>query len=237
MIPRMTIQEPGAYSGTDVLEVMTEARNYNRYLTALIDAQLRPGIKVLDFGAGAGTFAVPLVRRGVDLVCVEPDAALGARLRNAGAKVIAELDNIADESVDLIYTLNVLEHISDDAAAVRELSMKLKPHGTLLVYVPAFQIFYSAFDRKVGHLRRYRRKNLTNLVQASGLKVTAVRYADSMGFLAALLYRVIKGDNGNISSRAVRIYDNIVFPISVVADIILARWIGKNLILVSKKCR
>src|SRR6266436_2343637 len=90
MIPRMTIQEPGAYSGTDVLEVMTEARNYNRYLTALIDAQLRPGIKVLDFGAGAGTFAVPLVRRGVDLVCVEPDAALGARLRNAGAKVIAE---------------------------------------------------------------------------------------------------------------------------------------------------
>ena len=237
MIPRMTIQEPGAYSGTDVLEVMTEARNYNRYLTALIDAQLRPGIKVLDFGAGAGTFAVPLVRRGVDLVCVEPDAGLGARLRNAGAKVVADLDDIPDESVDLIYTLNVLEHISDDAAAVRELSMKLKPHGTLLVYVPAFQIFYSAFDRKVGHLRRYRRKNLTNLVQASGLKVTEVRYADSMGFLAALLYRVIKGDNGNISRRVVRIYDNIVFPISVVADIILARWIGKNLILVSKKCR
>src|SRR5437870_301655 len=34
MVPRMTIHEPGAYSGTDVLEVMTEARNYNRYLNA-----------------------------------------------------------------------------------------------------------------------------------------------------------------------------------------------------------
>jgi len=76
-----------AYTGIDVLEVMIEAKNYNRYLMSLIHAHIRSGIKVLDFGAGVGTFALPLMQRGVDLVCVEPDATLGARLQDAGAKV------------------------------------------------------------------------------------------------------------------------------------------------------
>ena len=105
-----------AYPGASVLEVMVEAKNYNRYLASLIGIHLQPYFRVLNFGAGAGTFALPLLRRGIDAVCVEPDAVLGARLRDAGAAVAVGLDDIADESVDLIYTLNVLEHIPDDAA-------------------------------------------------------------------------------------------------------------------------
>src|SRR5262252_67833 len=145
------------YPGISVLEVMVEAKNYNHYLASLIDIHLQLNFRVLDFGAGAGTFALPLLRRGVELTCVETDATLGARLRDAGATVVVGLDDIPDESMDLIYTLNVLEHISDDAAAVRALSTKLKSGGTLLVYVPAFEILYSLFDAEIGHLRRYRR--------------------------------------------------------------------------------
>jgi len=226
---------PGVYSGIDVLEVMIEAKNYNRYLMSLIDAHIRPGIQVLDFGAGVGTFAFPLMQRGVDLICVEPDATLGARLQDAGAQVAAELYEIVGESVDLIYTLNVLEHISDDAAAVRALSSKLKPGATLLVYVPAFELLYSSFDLKIGHLRRYDRKSLTELVEAAGLRVTQVRYADSAGFLVALLYRALKGQDVNIGRETVRFYDRIIFPLSRVMDIVLSRWIGKNLILVCEK--
>src|SRR4051794_37472104 len=70
----------GAYAGTDVLEIMAEAKNYNAYLAALIDRRLRPGMRVLDFGAGVGTFAEPLARRGVNVICVETDAAQRQRL-------------------------------------------------------------------------------------------------------------------------------------------------------------
>ena len=223
-----------AYSGTSVLEVMTEAKNYNNYLLSWISDHIRPHFRVLDFGAGAGTFSLPLFRKGVELVCVEPDSALNAGLREAGLTVVDQLDAIADESMDLIYTLNVLEHIPDDNEAIRVLSRKLKPGGTALVYVPAFEILYSSFDAKIGHLRRYRRSGLEKLAATVGLKVKESRYADSAGFLAALLFRAC-GRGGDISPGAVKFYDQVIFPLSYRADILFSRFIGKNVLLVAVK--
>jgi SAM-dependent methyltransferase len=227
----------GPYSGIGVLEIMSEAANYNRYLTDFISRYLRPGIKAVDFGAGAGTFALPLVHRGIDLICVEPDALLKSRLNAAGTRAVSNLGEIADASVDLIYTLNVLEHIADHAAAVRQLASKLKPGGKLLIYVPAFQILYSSFDLKIGHLRRYKRLELCNLVSASGLRLISVRYADSLGFIAAMLYRALGRDDGDIDARAVKLYDRYIFPVSRCVDVFLSRWLGKNLMLVAERHR
>jgi SAM-dependent methyltransferase len=223
-----------AYPGISVLEMMVEAKNYNHYLASLIDVYLQPNFRVLDFGAGTGTFALPLLRRGVEVTCVETDATLGTRLRDAGATVVVGLDDIADESMDLIYTLNVLEHISDDAATVRALSTKLKSGGTLLVYVPAFEILYSRFDAEIGHLRRYRRGALTKTIAAAGFQITESRYADSVGFLTALLFRVF-GHSGSVSRGAVKFYDMAVYPLSIVVDKLLRGCIGKNVIVVATK--
>jgi SAM-dependent methyltransferase len=224
--------EVRTYSGTSVLEVMTEARRYNDYLASLIDHHVRPGAKVLDFGAGAGTFAIPLLRRGVEVICVEPDAVLRAQLGDAGATIV-ELEDVADQSLDLIYTLNVLEHIADDAETVRSLAIKLKPDGTLFTYVPAFNILYSLFDARIGHLRRYRRTTLVKLVRAAGLQVVESRYVDSVGFLVALLFRAFQRDN--ISPTAVKIFDLIFFPLSLVADKLISCCFGKNVMVVAKK--
>src|SRR5215469_12165583 len=149
----MTPVDTMSYPGTSVLEVMTEAKRYNDYLSLLIDRHVWPGARVLDFGAGTGTFTIPLLRRGVEVVCVEPDDMLLAQLEDAGATVV-KLEDIADQSLDLIYTLNVLEHISDDTGTVHSLAAKLKPGGVLFIYVPAFRILYSSFDARIGHLRR-----------------------------------------------------------------------------------
>jgi 2-polyprenyl-3-methyl-5-hydroxy-6-metoxy-1,4-benzoquinol methylase len=186
----VTQTELPAYAGTTVLEVMAEAKRYNQYLASLIDRHLKPDFKVLDFGAGTGTFALPLLRQGVEVMCAESDVVLRGRLRAAGAPVAGALDDIPDHSLDLIYTLNVLEHSADDAGTVRTFATKLKPGGTLIVYVPAFNILYSSFDARIGHLRRYRRAALAKLIMEPGLRVVESRYVDSIGFFTALLFRV-----------------------------------------------
>ena len=62
--------------------------------------------------------------------------------------------------VDLIYTSNVLEHIDDDLAALKQLRATLSPGGRIAIYVPAMQVLYSDMDRSLGHYRRYGRQEL-----------------------------------------------------------------------------
>jgi SAM-dependent methyltransferase len=221
------------YSGADNLEVMAEARNYNAFLQRLITAHLGPADEVLDFGAGIGELARPLAEAGYRVRCVEPDAGLQARLTSLGLAAVPSLEALADQSFDVIYTVNVLEHIADDAAAVAALRARLKPGGRLLVYVPAFPVLYSSMDRKVGHLRRYRRPGLAALLRQAGLTVESIRYHDCLGFGASLLFRAL-GSDGAINRRALIAFDRFVFPLSRLLDTVAGRWFGKNLFAVAR---
>jgi SAM-dependent methyltransferase len=223
------------YSGTDNLEVMAEAVRYNAYLIGLVRACLpeRNG-RILDFGAGSGTFALPLHREGLPVACVEPDPGLCRLLEQHGLRATQSLPDPPDEPFALIYSLNVLEHIQDDFAALVNLRRHLAPDGTLMLYVPAFQLLYSSMDRKVGHFRRYRRAGLMQLLRRAGYEVQSARYVDSLGFLAALVYRFLGRSDGTIDRKALAAYDRWVFPLSVAVDHLSGRLFGKNLVVISR---
>ncbi|NDK40045.1 class I SAM-dependent methyltransferase [Pseudoxanthomonas gei] len=225
------------YSGTDNLEVMAEAVNYNDFLSERV-LRLASGTKnILDFGAGIGTFAQRLRDSGFSVLCLEPDAAQAAKLRSDGMLVCESMASVPAGSVDYIYTLNVLEHIDDDGEALAQIAAALRPGGRLLVYVPAFQVLYSGMDRKVGHVRRYRRLELQSKVAAAGFTGIKARYVDSIGFFAALAYRAMErgeGDGG-INLRALKFYDRFIFPLSRVTDHLFGLLFGKNVILTSRK--
>ena len=223
------------YTGIDNLEVMSEARHYNAYLHSLIEAQIRSNDKVADFGAGSGTFAVPLLERGVDLVCVEPDARLRQHLRQARLSVVASMDEIAPASLDLVYSLNVLEHIGDDRDALRGLAGRLKDGGRLLLYVPAFPVLFSAMDRKVGHHRRYRRGPLVALLNEAGFRVCRAVYVDSLGFALTIGYRLVGNDTGDVNRNALKLYDRLFFRLSRALDRALQHRLGKNLLILAEK--
>jgi SAM-dependent methyltransferase len=232
----MDARADSGYSGLENLEVMREAVRYNAWLVELVRRHAPPGGgRVLDFGAGSGTFSVPVARSGLDVTCLEPDGPLRDSLRAQGLAVAAALPELENASFDYVYSLNVLEHIDDDAAALRGLSKKLRPGGVLLLYVPAFGVLYSSMDRNVGHFRRYRRHGLVRLVQEAGLDVTTARYVDCLGFLAALLYRVIGSDTGKIDRGQLRIYDSYVWPLSLRLDGVCGRLFGKNLLVLARR--
>jgi SAM-dependent methyltransferase len=141
-----------------------------------------------------------------------------------------------DESpFDAVYSINVLEHIPDDHGLLRDLCERLVPGGRLLLYTPAFDVLFSANDVRVGHVRRYRRSTLSAAVRNAGLCVESVEYVDSLGFLAALLYRVAGNSDGGLRLRAVQVSDRLVFPLSRALDHVFGRVVGKNLLLTARR--
>lgn len=129
----------------------------------------------------------------------------------------------------------MLEHIEDDAAVLGQFFSKIRPGGKLLVYVPAFQVLFSSMDTKVGHVRRYTRKELGAKTKAAGFSIRTNEYVDCAGFAASLLYKFVGNDSGEINEKALIAYDRLVFPISRFADKGFKHLLGKNVHLVAVK--
>lgn len=222
-----------SYEGTENLEAMRHAVRYNRFLTDLVVRAGRGAAHAVDFGSGTGTFALAVQGRGLEIRCVEPDEALAQRLSGLGFEVSPSLQTLERSSQPFVYSLNVLEHIDDDQQAMEAIARILEPGGRVLIYVPAFQVLYSAMDTKVGHRRRYRRRSLCAMVERAGLIVDEARYIDVAGFAASLVYRVLRAP-GTLDPGTVARYDRWVFPVSRALDR-LPGLPGKNVYVIATK--
>jgi len=229
------MQQPEPYSGVENLEIMQEARNYNRYLLDTVRKHAPNSGRIVDFGAGNGEFIVPMCALGFDVTAVEPDELLRGRLLEKGVRAVDGPQQLPDGSLAYVYTLNVLEHIEDDVAALRQLHSKLAARGSLFIYVPAFPILYTSMDARVGHVRRYTRATLVASVRSAGFVVEQVTYVDSIGFFAALLFKLTANKDGKVGRTAVKLYDRLIFPLSRAMDLVARHWFGKNLLLVARK--
>jgi SAM-dependent methyltransferase len=217
------------YTGVDNLEVMAEAHNYNGFLIDEVIKNCGTARHIIDFGAGVGTFPLLLKKRGLTIVCIEPDETLRRRLSIDGFQCHPSLDAVPPSSVDFIFTLNVLEHIEDDRAIIELLYSRLKPGGRLYVYTPAFNLLFSSMDQKVGHFRRYTKATLLPQLKAAGFEIENGRYVDSLGFVVSLLYRLVGNKRGELNPFILAFYDRVLFPVSRFLDSFLGAIIGKNL--------
>jgi SAM-dependent methyltransferase len=195
----------------EALERMEGARNYNRWLFERCEAYL--GSRVLDAGAGIGTFT-ELASVGRELVALEPDPELARALRNRfeGDPAVTVVEGTADDvdgGFDSIICLNVLEHIGDDAAALRRFHDLLNPGGRLLLLVPAHPALYGTIDRAVAHERRYGKQDLGARLNGADFEVETLRLVNPVGalgwFVSSRLRRREKVREGPL-----RVYDKLV---------------------------
>lgn len=221
------------YSGVEELEILEAATNYRSYLAGLIGelGSRAKGPAVVDFGTGIGTYAQQARQANMAVTAVEIDPELHKRSVARGFTTVASLDTLDDNSFDGVFSFNVLEHIDDDAGALADLFRVTKPGGWLLLYVPAFMVLYGGMDKRVGHVRRYRREPLASSVSAAGWRVVSHEYVDSLGFLAALAHRLFGSKDGTFSRGSLVAYDRVAFPVSRVLDRLVHRWFGKNVLV------
>lgn len=99
---------------------------------------------------------------------------------------------LPDASVDAVVLLNVLEHIADDAAALRHCRRILRPGGVAVIEVPAGPHLYDAYDRRLMHHRRYGLADLCRRVEAAGLTPLTRSH---LGFFIYPPFRAVKRRN------------------------------------------
>ena len=79
-----------------------------------------------------------------------------------------------------VYTSNVLEHIENDTDTLVSIKKKMLPGALLVIYVPALPFLFSEMDAKVGHYRRYTKKELLEKVSQAGFGIRDCYYNDCL---------------------------------------------------------
>ena len=132
-----------------------------------------PG-RALDIGAAGGGNTRVLLGHGWQPVALEfaPTAAQIARERGIDVvRADARELPVRTGSMDLVTAFDILEHIEEDYLAAAEITRVLRPGGTALIAVPADMALWSAHDTAVGHVRRYTRETLADVIVKGGLVI------------------------------------------------------------------
>jgi SAM-dependent methyltransferase len=155
---------------------------------------LPAGARVLDAGCGSGRNMVELARYGpVTGIELSATSVALARERGVGEVIAGSVLEMpfADESFEAAVTLDVIEHLEDDLAALRELRRVVAPGGALLVTVPAYQWLWSGHDEINHHHRRYTRRSLQRVAEQAGWTQLRTTYFNSLLLPVAILLRVL----------------------------------------------
>lgn len=147
---------------------------------------------ILDIGCGDGLFLPALGRFG-NPEGLEPDAGLVTEIgRGRGTIHTVPFDERFQppRRFGLILMLDVLEHLDDDAAALRHATGLLAPGGLLLITVPAFRLLWTAHDDYNHHRTRYTAATFDRAAARAEVEVTARRYFFHWLFPLKLMVRL-----------------------------------------------
>lgn len=229
------------YIGNE-LELFSRARHWKSYYGKL----LKPFIQgdVLEAGAGIGETTPYLLNRKVKTwTCLEPDQSLSGRITGkikrgelpSSCRVLTgyTADIPVQPTFDTLLYIDVIEHIENDRAELQRAAGLLRTGGHLIILVPAHNFLRSPFDDAIGHYRRYN-KNMLKSVVPEGFKIQKLSYLDSVGLFASLTNKFLLRNSMPTASQ-IAFWDQVIVPISTVADRLTFYQAGKTLIGVWKK--
>jgi glycosyltransferase involved in cell wall biosynthesis len=177
--------------GAAILDRLNRAPRFTRWMADVIRPFL--GDRVLEIGAGIGNMSVHLMPRTIYWATDVNSHYLDHLWRLCPTRpymrvAYTDAENPetfpAGQSFDTIVCLNVVEHVQDDAAALRNVWNVLDPGGRAIILVPCGPKLYGTLDEVLGHFRRYTRQQLIEVAERSGFRVEKVLGFNRTGVVA-----------------------------------------------------
>jgi SAM-dependent methyltransferase len=146
------------------------------------------GLSILDIGCGTGANLEMLSQFGsAEGVDVSDDALEFCRRKGLNVKKgLAETLPFADESFDITTALDVVEHLDDDIAGLKEMHRVTKNGGYSLIFVPAFMWLWGVQDDISHHRIRYTKQQIVERLEQAGFLVERATYANFTFFAPVL---------------------------------------------------
>ena len=151
-----------------------------------------PSASILEVGCGTGVVVRGLLARDHDIRGVElgtPPRTLAPAQIRSGIKA-QDLEPAYRATVDAMMFLDVIEHVPDDVALLRDTLDHFPRCRAVVITVPARPELWSDHDRHYGHFRRYTRRSLARTLAAAGLDVALSRYMFRSLYAAAALLKL-----------------------------------------------
>lgn len=229
------------YQGISTLEVLKEAKNYNKWIADEIFSHLSS--PVLEIGAGTGNLTTHFLKKK-PLYISDTDKGLIKELK----KKFAKEANVFIEEFDLdtkpptkfklafasVFGINVLEHIKDDEKALKNIRSTLKKNGKLILLVPAKKKAYTKLDKELGHFRRYEKKELIKKLKNNGYAIEKIYFFNIVGLMSWYFRDKVNRKSINLKQYHITLFDSIVPFLRRVESIIRVP-VGISLIVVAKK--
>ena len=224
------------YPGKE-LEIFDKAYFWRNYTYLLVKKFI--GKKILEVGAGIGSFTKIYIKEKSDITLSEIDSFNYETLKKnfnlqKNVKVENKLIQQFNETFDTIFYISVLEHIENDKKEITDAIEKLEDKGHLIICVPAHNYMYSNFDKEIGHFRRYE-MNFFNTLNLKNANIKKKFFIDSFGHLLYFLNKLLFSKETYPSKLKVFIWDKIFIPITYIIDFLSFYKFGKNIICIIQK--
>lgn len=151
---------------------------------------------ILDIGCGAGTVSLYLANQGANIVGIDisrkaidscKKSAKALKLKDKTQFICNTIEQVKfRRKFDVIICSEIIEHIPNDKAFLKRIHKLLKKNGLLILSTPSINAplykigLAQNFDKRVGHIRRYSRQQVSDLVKKSGFTIEEVKLTEGI---------------------------------------------------------
>lgn len=190
-----------------------------RKIIGSVIAQLRlpENARILEIGCGTGGNLKMLSSFGrVDAIEMNPDAVALVQKEHGNSVHVVQgaLPGIPADMLgqyDLVCMFDVLEHIADESAVLRDARSLLNQKGRLIVTVPAYQWLWGTHDEFLHHKRRYTLCRLGDGLKLNGFAPLRLSYFNTWLFPLVAIGRL---------------FDKLFKPVSSTGTSVPAGWVN-----------